>query len=178
MKGPKRDIFCKGMWGNVHTYTFCENREPKSAGEFNLSGVEGELKEKEGGWGGKRHNFNGQSDPGLIWVLRLRMWKREVGNFVIFVNSTSKGSDWHQHRWGASNKYHLNCKLCHLRKSFFSSPFLSRMPSVCMLQFIVRGHLVGTTVLWLILVNFHLICTLGGVISQVEGVLQSSRMGN
>lgn len=48
MEGPKRGIFCKGMWGNVHTYTFPANREPKSAREYNLSGVEGELKEKGG----------------------------------------------------------------------------------------------------------------------------------
>lgn len=57
MEGPKRGIFCKGMWGNVHTYTFPANREPKSAREYNLSGVERELKEKEGGCGGKRHTI-------------------------------------------------------------------------------------------------------------------------
>lgn len=47
-RGPKRGIFCKGMWGNIHAYTFPANREPKSAREYNLSGVEGELKEKGG----------------------------------------------------------------------------------------------------------------------------------
>ena len=67
--------------------------------------------------------------------------------------------------------------LCHLHKPFFFPfPSSSRMPSVCMLQLIVQGHLVGATVLWLILVNFQHTWTLGGVILRVEGVLQNRQL--
>lgn len=142
-RGPKRYILQRNV-GNIHAYTFPANREPKSARGTTFLGLRENSKRRRM-MREETHNCNCQSDSGLIGVLKMKNVKEKL-RILLFLSIPLlrfRLADIGE----VGNKYCLNCSmLCHLHKPFFFFlSFLQRMPSVCMLQLILQGHLVGAT---------------------------------